>query len=164
MSGTLWDAAVIGLVVAAGVRGVWRGGFRELASLAGMLTGVLVGWSLADALAAEEGRIGGGTVTAMQQTAAFVAVLVGLWGLGGLIGWLFERTLSTSWARATSAVLGLAAGGAKGLAVAGTVLVFLYLLVPQLRPVIHQSTVAEPVMKAALAAGSALIGSARGAG
>lgn len=162
MTGTLWDVAVVILIAAAALRGVWRGGFRELISLCGMLAGVLGGWFLANAV-----DIGGavdGSVTALQRVGTFLVALLAFWGLGGLLGWLLERSLVTGYARVASVVLGLGVGAVKGALVAGATIGFLYLLVPQFRPVISESRVAEPVMKVTVEAGTRLIRGTRGAG
>ncbi len=155
MTPAAWDIAVVAFVAAAALRGGWRGGLRELCSLLGLLAGVASGWWWMSA-----GSAGTGTAGASQlagEALTFVGIVAGLWALGGFFGWLLETLVHSRVGRLASAALGLLAGSMKGALVAGLLLFFLYVFVPEVRAVLGASSVAHEVLRATVALGQELI-------
>jgi membrane protein required for colicin V production len=149
-----WDIAVLTFLALAGLRGVWRGFFRELGSLIGCAAGVLVGWSYGAPLA---DQLRGGTTGAASEFDAalvFLVVFVGLWMAGGLLGWAVERVFrwaAWSW---ISGVAGFAVGLVKGAAIAGVCLLFVELFVPQAAEQVESAPVTRWLTHVAGAAAS----------
>ncbi|MCX8073175.1 MAG: CvpA family protein [Candidatus Binatia bacterium] len=138
-----WDLPVLGFLLLASLRGFWRGVFREIGSLVGCLSGIILGWWGAVPLA--EGMRSGAPGAASQLDAAlvFLGTFVGLWMVGGLVGWAVEKLVRNPVAVWVSGAAGMVVGAIKGGVIAGACLVFAQVFVPQAAAQIEHATVAR---------------------
>ncbi len=152
-----WDVAVVVFLGLATLRGFWRGLCRELGSLLGCLAGLVAGWKGAPPLA-EWLRAGSGSGPSELDTALiFVVLFVGLWAVGGVVGWVAEKLLRSSGATWLSGVGGLLVGGLKGAAIAGACLVFVQLFVPQTTAQLEQAALSRWLVRTTTAAATWLV-------
>ncbi|MDZ7379415.1 MAG: CvpA family protein [candidate division KSB1 bacterium] len=152
-----WDIAVLVFLALASLRGFWRGMCRELGSLLGCLSGIVVGWKSAMPLA-ESARTGsGGAASELDAALLFLVVFVGLWALGAFLGWLGEKLMRSPAAAWASGFGGLLVGGIKGATLAGICLVFVQLFVPQAAAQLQQTALSRWLTQTTSAAATWLV-------
>jgi len=150
------DVALVVLLLLCGLRGSWRGFFRESFGFAALLLGLLVALRVAPAGAEWlSSRVPTGEMSAAAlQGAAFVAIFMVVSAAVNLIGLACDQLFGRGVLRVPSRVGGALFGLAKGAAVFAFVLLFLHLfpVVPGIDQQLSASRVARPMIAAAGAA------------
>lgn len=114
------DVAVLGLVFLLGVRGWFRGFFREFFGLAAWLGGGVGAHLLGPAFAPLASQRTGLPI-ALGQVIAFLGVFVVLYLVCRLLGFLFARAADALFLKPLDRMGGLVFGAAKGLAIGAIV-------------------------------------------
>ena len=150
------DVALVVLLLLCGLRGTWRGFFRESFGFAALLLGLLAALRGAEAGAAWLSAL---TPTAdLNGTAllgaAFVAIFLAVSGLVNLTGVACDQLFGRGALRIPSRVAGALFALGKGAAVLAFVLLFFHLfpVVPGIDQQISSSRIARPMVSAAGAA------------
>lgn len=153
-----WDIPLLVFLALASLRGFWRGFFRELGSLVGCLAGTVAGWKSASPIAEQlRGQVTG-AASELDAALVFLAVFVGLWMLGGLLGWALEKLVRSGvWAWFSGAG-GLVVGAVKGGVIAGALLLFVQLFAPQAVGPLQQAPVAQWILQCTSTAANWMIG------
>lgn len=142
------DIALAVFLALASLRGLWRGFFRELGSLLGCLGGVVVGWKSASSVAEQlRGQVAG-AASELDAALVFLALFLGLWVLGGVLGWGVEKMVRSGVCSWISRGGGLLVGAVKGGVIAGALLLFLQFFVPQTASSLEQAPLTRWVLKA----------------
>jgi len=125
------DLALFAFVALAGIRGAWRGFFREVLGLAAVICGSLAAYRFTPALVghfADEFSLTG--IPEIQRAVGFVLIFGAVSAILGVAGYVLERSVRSKMGRLVSGVFGVAAGGAKGVVVCTAFLLFFYLFAP----------------------------------
>lgn len=143
------DIALIGLLVLATLRGLWRGLIRECFGLVALIGGLVAALKLSNTGATVFGGTAGlppATVAAI----AFLVIFILVHGAVSLVGFALDRATGSR-VRAFSRVAGAAFGLAKGGMVLAFVLLFLDLfpIVPEIKPQLRESQIARPLVSLA---------------
>jgi uncharacterized membrane protein required for colicin V production len=149
------DGALVVLLLVCGLRGSWRGFFRESFGFAALLLGLLAALRGTDAGA---GWLSShATTTPLNGTAlvgvAFVAIFLAVSALVNLVGVASDQLFGRGALRIPSRVGGALFALGKSAAVLAFVLLFLHLfpLVPSIEAQIAGSRIARPMVSAAAA-------------
>jgi uncharacterized membrane protein required for colicin V production len=150
------DVALVVLLLLCGLRGTWRGFFRESFGFAALLLGLVAALRGAEAGAAwvsAHTPAGGLNATALLGI-AFVAIFLAVSGLVNLTGVACDQLFGRGVLRIPSRVGGALFALAKGAAVLAFVLLFFHLfpVVPSIDRQIANSRLARPMVSAAGAA------------
>jgi membrane protein required for colicin V production len=150
------DVALVVLLLLCGLRGAWRGLFREAFGFAALLLGLLAALRGADAGAS---RLAGHFPAAdLNGTAllgtAFVAIFLVVSALVNLIGVACDQLFGRGALHIANRIAGALFALGKGIAVLAFVLLFLHLfpVLPGIDQQIAGSRIARPMMSAAGAA------------
>lgn len=144
------DLALAFLLLLCGLRGYWRGFFRESFGLLALMGGI--------ALAIQFAASGAGVLhercrlpPPIDAGVAFVAIFVVVHTLVNLIGVLLDRLASALFLRGINRLAGAVLGAGKGAAILGLLLLFLHLfpVVPELDGQIMNSTIGRRLVDAA---------------
>jgi uncharacterized membrane protein required for colicin V production len=150
------DVALVILLLLCGLRGSWRGFFRESFGFAALLLGLLA--ALRGAPAGAEwlsGRVPSGEMSSSALLgAAFVGIFMIVSAAVNLVGVACDQLFGRGALRVLSRIGGALFGLGKGAAVFAFVLLFLHLfpVVPGIDQQITGSRVARPMISAASAA------------
>ncbi len=132
---TIYDAAMVGVLIAGMVWGAMRGITWQVAGLASLVLGYAVAFPLSGELASQ---FPGEPVVA--RGLAMLAVYVGVSGGVYLVAWLIRATLRKMKFEAYDRHLGMILGGAEGAILGIVVTVFVVSLAPSTRAPILTST------------------------
>jgi membrane protein required for colicin V production len=143
------DIALIGLLVLATLRGLWRGLIRECFGLVALIGGLVAALKLSNTGAT---AVGGSTglPPATVAAVAFIVIFMVVHGGISLVGFALDR-LTGSRVRAFSRLT----GGIFGLAKGGMLLAFLLLfldlfpVIPEIKPQLRESQLARPLVSLA---------------
>jgi membrane protein required for colicin V production len=131
---TIYDAAMVVLVVAGMVWGAWRGITWQLASIASLILGYSVAHPLSEQLAP---RFPGEPIVA--RSLAMLAVYVAVSGGVFLVAWIVRATLRQLKFEAFDRHLGMVLGGLEGALLGLVMTLFAVSLAPQTRTPIFAS-------------------------
>ena len=150
------DVALVVLLLLCGLRGSWRGVFRESFGFAALLLGLAAALRGAEPGAAwltEHAPIGELSGAALLG-AAFVVIFLVVSGLINLIGVACDQLFGRGVLRVPNRIAGVVFALGKGAAVLAFVLLFLHLfpVVPGIDRQIASSRLARPMVSAASAA------------
>jgi membrane protein required for colicin V production len=153
---TIYDAAMLAVVVAGMVWGAWRGITWQLASMASLVLGYLVAHPVSGQVAT---HFPGPPVVAraLAMLAVYAAVSCGVF----LAAWLVRTTLRQLKFEAFDRHLGMVLGGVEGLIVGLVVTLFTVSLAPQTRDPIFTSKAGQLVGKLMDMVGPVLPGEVR---
>ncbi|MCH5276445.1 MAG: CvpA family protein [Desulfovibrionaceae bacterium] len=133
-----FDIAVLGILLAFGIRGGMRGFVAEMAGLAGLMAGLAAAWSGASRFAEALSAYLPASVAPM---AAFALLMVaGMIGVG-LIARVLQRVLEVSFAGWVDHLLGLGAGLLKGGLLCVVLAYLAVMLIPRFPPVAGAQTI-----------------------
>jgi membrane protein required for colicin V production len=107
-----------------GVRGYYKGLFRETFSLAGLVAGFMIGVRHDEAVASWAGLYSN-TSPFILMGAAFVAIFLLVYFIFALAGWLLHRAAKVLFLKTINHLGGVAVGLGKGTAVIALILLFL---------------------------------------
>jgi len=138
------DIIISGLVAFFLIKGIFRGFFREIASLAGVVFGIVIGNHYHPQMAAylkayiplEK------SLPLISFVILFIAVIIGFYLVGLLLHSLFKRLLMGWFDRA----LGICFALIKGIIISYLLIVLLTFVVPSTSPLIASSTCARLVI------------------
>src|SRR4051794_21189085 len=155
---TIYDAAMVGIVVAGMVWGAWRGITWQLASIASLVLGYTVAHPLSAQLAPQLQQFGGPVVArALSMLLIYVAVSGGVF----LAAWVVRTTLRQLKFEAFDRHLGMIMGGLEGALVGLVATFFVVSLAPQSRAQIFTSPSGRIVGQVLNAVGPVLPGEVR---
>lgn len=117
------DATLIVALTLFGLRGYFRGLFREVLSLAGLAVGLVVAGRNYETVAAL-GESYWNISPLIHKGAAYIAIFFAVYFLFNLIGWLLHRSEKLLFLQTLNRIGGIAAGVAKGAALAALILFF----------------------------------------
>ena len=134
MTLTIYDAAMVGVIVAGMLWGAWRGVTWQIASIASLILGYITSHQLSPQLASRFG-----TDPVISRTLAMMAIYAVVSGGVFLVAWIFRAILRRMKFEAFDRHLGMLLGGMEG-AILGTVITFFVVsLAPQTRdPDLHE--------------------------
>ena len=143
------DIALIGLLVLATLRGLWRGLIRECFGLIALIGGLLAALKLSNTGATVFGG-SAGLPPATVAAIAFLVIFMVVHGGVSLVGFALDR-VTGSRVRAFSSLAGAAFGLAKGGMLLAFVLLFLDLfpVIPEIKPQLRESQLARPLVSLA---------------
>lgn len=140
----LLDLGIIIILLLVVLRGYYRGLFQEISVIVGLLGGILAAAHLYKGLAA---KLGPWIKDPLYgQIIAFVVILVIVYWLARLIGYMVKRALSFLYLGGLDRVLGGAFALAKGMLVLGLLLTMITVVVPKDSRLLKESTTA-PYLK-----------------
>jgi membrane protein required for colicin V production len=117
------DLSLILILVLFGVRGYFKGLFREVLSLSGLVLGFMVAVRYNEVVAAVGGTYWNVSPLILKG-AAFIGVFFIVYFLLNLVGWLLHRFESVLFFRTFNRVGGVAIGISKGAAVMALIVLF----------------------------------------
>jgi uncharacterized membrane protein required for colicin V production len=133
---TIYDVAMVGIVVAGMVWGAWRGITWQLASIASLVLGYSVAHPLSAQLAPQLQQFGGPVVArALAMILIYAAVSGGVF----LVAWIVRSTLRRLKFEAFDRHLGMIMGGLEGALLGLIATLFVVSLAPQSRAQIFTS-------------------------
>jgi membrane protein required for colicin V production len=133
---TIYDVAMVGIVVAGMVWGAWRGITWQLASIASLVLGYSVAQPMSAQLAPQLEQFGGPVVArALAMILIYAAVSGGVF----LVAWIVRSTLRQLKFEAFDRHLGMIMGGLEGALLGMIVTLFVVSLAPQSRAQIFTS-------------------------
>ena len=142
------DLALAVFVLLAGVRGAFRGFFRETFAILALAAATLVSFRFNEIGAQRlEGVLASTAPQASQAGVAFVVIFFVCYVLVSAVGFLFERYVSSPPARLLSTIGGGVIGILKGAALASFVALFVYLFVPSWSTRLMTSNVARALVQ-----------------
>ena len=118
------DLTVIAVLSLFGLRGYFRGLFREVLSLIGLLAGFFVASRYSDA-AADWGAAYWKLTPFLLKGIAFIALFFAVHFLFNLAGWLLHRSEGVLFLKTVNRVGGVAMGVGKGTAIVALLVLFL---------------------------------------
>jgi membrane protein required for colicin V production len=140
----LLDLGIIIILLLVVLRGYYRGLFQEISVIVGLLGGLLAAAHLYKGLAV---KLGPWIKDPLYgQIIAFVVILVIVYWLARLIGYMVKRALSFLYLGGLDRVLGGAFALAKGMLVLGLLLTLITVVVPKDSRLLQESTTA-PYLK-----------------
>src|SRR4051794_10421029 len=148
---TIYDAAMVGIVVAGMVWGTWRGITWQLASIASLVLGYLVAHPLSEQLAP---RFPGEPVVA--RALAMLVIYAAVSGGVFLAAWIVRATLRQLKFEAFDRHLGMVLGGLEGALIGLVGTLFVVSLAPQTRSPIFTSPTGQLVGQVMAALGPVL--------
>jgi len=117
------DATLIVALALFGLRGYFRGLFREVLSLAGLAVGLVVAGRNYETVAAL-GEPYWNVSPLIHKGAAYIAIFFAVYFLFSLIGWLLHRSEKLLFLQTLNRIGGIAIGVGKGAALAALILFF----------------------------------------
>jgi membrane protein required for colicin V production len=120
----LVDAIVLGILILFGLRGYFKGLFREVFSLAGLVIGFMMAVRYDESLAA----LGEGywkVSPILLKGAAFVAIFFVVYFLFSLAGWLLHHSAKIVFLYTINRIGGVAVGVGKGAALTALIVFFI---------------------------------------
>ena len=117
------DATLIVALALFGLRGYFRGLFRETLSLAGLAVGLVLAGRNYEAVAAYGERYWN-ISPLIHKGAAYIAIFFAVYFLFSLIGWLLHRSEKLLFLQTVNRIGGIAVGVGKGTALAALILFF----------------------------------------
>jgi membrane protein required for colicin V production len=133
------DTVLVGVLCLFGLRGLFKGFFRETFSLLGLIAGFMVGSRYDEPAAALLPAAAVGQLPPFVVKAiSFVAVFLAVYLVFCLIGWLLHRTASFLLLQSLDRAGGFFVGAGKGVAVLGLLVFLLSSFPPLSEPVISR--------------------------